>query len=72
MISFAAYDIDKRVSALREGLDRPMATIVRIAGNECARCALPVILRGIMLDRALQNGPTARLVVDKLRALPLG
>jgi hypothetical protein len=36
MISFAAFDIHKRVTALREGLDRPGATIVRIGGNECA------------------------------------
>jgi hypothetical protein len=31
MISFAAFDIDKRVSALREGLDKPAAVIVRTA-----------------------------------------
>ena len=36
MISFAAFDIDKRVSTLREGLDRPAATLVRIGGSECA------------------------------------
>lgn len=36
MLSFAAFDIDKRVTALRDALDRPRATIVRIAGNECA------------------------------------
>ena len=31
MISFAPFDIDKRVTALREGLDKPPAAIVRIA-----------------------------------------
>jgi hypothetical protein len=31
MISFAAFDIDKRVGALREGLDKPAAALVRIA-----------------------------------------
>jgi hypothetical protein len=31
MISFAAFDIDRRMTALREGLDKPAAAIVRIA-----------------------------------------
>ena len=33
MLCFAALDIDKRLTALRDGLDRPMATIVRIGGT---------------------------------------
>ena len=36
MISFASFDIDKRVTALRDTLNRPTATIVRIGGNERA------------------------------------
>jgi uncharacterized protein with PhoU and TrkA domain len=36
MVSFAAFDINKRVTALRDGLDRPAATIVRIGGKGCA------------------------------------
>jgi hypothetical protein len=36
MVSFAAFDIQKRVKALRDALDRPPATIIRIGGNECA------------------------------------
>jgi hypothetical protein len=35
-ISFAAFDIDKRVKALRDGLDMPAAKVVRIGGKECA------------------------------------
>lgn len=34
MLSFAAFDINKRVIALRNGLDRPASNIVRIGGNE--------------------------------------
>ena len=36
LLDFSLFDLDKRVKALREGLDRPAATIVRIGGNECA------------------------------------
>jgi hypothetical protein len=36
MLCFAALDIDKRVTALRDAMDRPTATIVRIEDNECA------------------------------------
>lgn len=36
MISFAAFHIDKRVTALRGALNPPSATIVRIGGGECA------------------------------------
>jgi hypothetical protein len=42
MISFAAVDIHRRVTALRDALDpplrvdRPSATIIPIGGNECS------------------------------------
>jgi len=36
IISFAAFDIDKRVTALRDALDWPTATVVKIGGNRCA------------------------------------
>jgi hypothetical protein len=36
MLSFVAFDLDKRVTALRDALCQPTATIVRIGGNECA------------------------------------
>jgi hypothetical protein len=34
MIAFVAFEIDKRVTALRDALDRRTATVV--IGNECA------------------------------------
>jgi hypothetical protein len=34
MLSFAAFDINKRVIALRNAMDRPASNIVRIGGNE--------------------------------------
>jgi hypothetical protein len=36
MLSFSIFDILRRVGELKDGLDRSTATIVRIAGNDCA------------------------------------
>ena len=37
MLSFASYDLDKRVKVLRDKLNLPTGTVLRIVGgNECA------------------------------------
>jgi hypothetical protein len=36
MVCFAALDIDKRVTALRDAMNRPTATVVPIGGKGCA------------------------------------